>query len=220
MAAPNRKSQSGRRRTATRMRTIARVSLFAFVLVVPALAQNRMEPPTPVAAYGPSYDVSAGYSYLLSQIPSAGLATLNGLDAGARVGFSPRWGVAADAGYVRTSNVFGTGHTGYVLTLLAGPVFYPIEGRNTRLFVHGLVGAGLVDGAFPVSGGNYLHGWVERPAYALGAGIEHSILGPFGIRLTTDYLRTTYVNSTEQLQSQNNLRVTTSLIFRLQRHSW
>lgn len=220
MFTPNREFRPKRKRAPHRMTTTARVSFFAFVLVVQALAQDHLQAGPPVAAYGPTYDVSFGYSYLLSQIPSAGSVNLNGLDAAGRVRFRPHWGVAADAGYVRTSNVLSTGHTGYVLTFLAGPVFYPLERRNARFFLHGLVGAGLVDSALPVSGGRYLHGWAERPAYALGGGFEHSVVGPFGVRLSGDYLQTAYIDSDEVMRPQNNLRVTASIVFRLRGRSW
>jgi hypothetical protein len=120
-----------------------------------------------------------------------------------------------DSGYVHTSNVLTTGQSGYTLTFLAGPVFHLFEHKKTQIFVHALVGAGLVDSAVPVSGAEYVHGWVARPAYALGGGVERSVVGPFAVRITGDYLRTAYVDSTVAVQSQNNLRLTASVVFRL-----
>jgi len=140
---------------------------------------------------------------------------LNGLDATGHADFFPHWGVAVDAGYVRTSNVLSTGQSGYTLTFLGGPVFYPSGHGRTRMFVHGLAGAGLVDAAVPVNGTHYLHGWVERPAYALGGGIERSVVGPLAVRLSGDYLRTAYADSSGAVRSQNNLRVMASIVFRL-----
>src|SRR5271155_6153214 len=186
-----------------------------FVLVATALAQNQMQAGPPATAYGPSYDVSCGYSYLSSTIPSAGRVGLTGLDVTGHANFLPRWGVAVDSGYVRTSNVLATGQSGYTLTFLAGPVFHLFEARKTRAFVHALAGAGLVDSAVPVSGTEYIEGWVARPAYALGGGIERSVVGPFGVRLTGDYLRTAYADSAGDVRNQNNLRVTASIVFRL-----
>jgi hypothetical protein len=159
--------------------------------------------------------VSCGYSYLSSTIPSAGRIGLNGLNVTGHANFLPHWGVAVDTGYVRTSNILTTGQSGYTLTFLAGPVFHLFEQAKTQMFVHALAGAGLVDSAVPVTGGNYLHGWVERPAYALGGGIERSVAGPFAVRLSGDYLRTAYVDSTAAVRSQNNLRLTASIVFRL-----
>ena len=66
--------------TAIGMRTAIRDFGSCFLLVVPALAQNQMQAGPPATAYGPTYDVSCGYSYLSSTIPSAGRVDLNGLD--------------------------------------------------------------------------------------------------------------------------------------------
>lgn len=197
------------------MRIMGKALTLAFLMVAPALAQNQLQAPPPATAYGPSYDVSCGYSYLSSTIPSAGRVGLSGLDVTGHANFLPRWGVAVDSGYVRTSNVLATGQSGYTLTFLAGPVFHLFEARKTRAFVHALVGAGLVDSAVPVSGTEYLEGWVARPAYALGGGIERTVAGPLAVRLTGDYLRTAYADSSGDVRSQNNLRVTASIVFRL-----
>lgn len=208
---PIRKSES----KGNGMRIMGKALTLAFLMVAPALAQNQLQAPPPATAYGPSYDVSCGYSYLSSTIPSAGRVDLSGLDVTAHANFLPRWGVAVDSGYVRTSNVLATGQSGYTLTFLAGPVFHLFEARKTRAFVHALVGAGLVDSAVPVSGTEYLEGWVARPAYALGGGIERTVAGPFAVRLTGDYLRTAYADPTGDVRNQNNLRVTASIVFRL-----
>ncbi len=208
---PIRKSESSR----NGIRTAVKILSLAFVLVVPALAQNQLQAGPPATAFGPTYDVSCGYSYLSSTIPSAGRVGLNGLDVTGHANFLPRWGVAVDSGYVRTSNVLTTGQSGYTLTFLAGPVFHLFEARKTQVFVHALVGAGLVDSAVPVTGTEYLQGWVARPAYAVGSGIERTVAGPFAVRLTGDYLRTAYADSTGDVRSQNNLRVTASIVFRL-----
>jgi hypothetical protein len=198
-----------------RLRTTMQVLSLALLLVVPALAQNQMRASAPATAFGPTYDVSAGYSYLSSTVPSAGRIGLSGFDVTGHANFLPHWGVAVDSGYVHTSSVLTTGQSGYTLTFLAGPVFHLFEQRKTQVFVHALVGAGLVDSAVPQTGNGYVHGWVARPAYALGAGVEHSVVGPFAVRLTGDYLRTAYVDSAVDVQTQNNLRLTVSVVLRL-----
>src|SRR5580658_1478955 len=196
------------------MTLMGKAFFLTFVLIAPALAQNLQAPP-PATAFGPTYDVGFGYSYLSSTIPSAGRVGLSGLDVTGHANFLPHWGVAVDSGYVRTSNVLATGQSGYTLAFLAGPVFHLFEARKTQMFVHALAGAGLVDSAVPVSGTEYLQGWVARPAYALGSGIERTVAGPFAVRLTGDYLRTAYADSTGDVRSQNNLRLTASIVFRL-----
>ena len=51
-------------------------------------------------------------------------------------------------------------------------------------------------------------------SFALGGGVERNLSGPLAIRVGGDYLRTTFANSHVALQSQNNLRIVTSLVYR------
>jgi hypothetical protein len=196
------------------IRAIGKVSFFLFVLVGPLLAQSRPGTGAQPAATGPDYDVSAGYTYLTMPIPGAGRVDLNGLDVSGRVDLKPRWGAMVDSNYVRTSNVLGTKHDGYLLSFLGGPVFYPVDHGNTRVFVHVLAGVGIVDGAVPARDTEY-HGWLGRFSYAVGGGVEHSVSRRFAVRVIGDYLRTEFFDSAGAVQPQNNFRVTTSLVFRL-----
>lgn len=190
-------------------------SLLLLGLIAPALAQSARSGPA-AAASGPSFDVNVGYSYMLMHVPGAGNISLNGVDGGAGIDFNRRWGALLDASYLRAGNAFGTGRSSYVLSALAGPVFYPYAHGETRISLRGLVGAGLVDGAVPVTGPNdYLHGWVARPAYGAGGGVERTLFGPFAFRFNADYLRTSFVNASDHLQEQNNLRITGGIVFRL-----
>jgi hypothetical protein len=197
-------------------KTLAALAFFLFILSALALGQN-LHTGAPSAASGPNYDLSLGYSYITMPIPGAGHVNLNGLDAGGQIHLAPRWGAAIDSSYARTSNVPGTPHDAYLLSLHAGPVFYPVEHGNTRVFVHMLAGAGLEDGAIPISRTEYLHGWLLRPSYVVGGGVEHPFLGPMALRLSGDYLRTRFFDSAGAVQPQNNLRLTVSLIFRMRR---
>jgi hypothetical protein len=195
--------------------TAATKFLLILALITPAMAQS-LRSGAAAAASGPSFDVTLGYSYLSMQVPGASTIGLNGLDASAGIDFNHHWGAVADSSYVRASNVFGTGQNSYVLSALAGPVFYPYAHGETRISLRGLVGAGLVDSAVPVTGPSYyLHGWVARPAYGVGAGLERTIFGPFAFRVNGDYLRTAFVNASETVELQNNLRLTGSIVFRL-----
>jgi opacity protein-like surface antigen len=197
-------------------RVFATKVFLAIALITPALAQNRLQSEQPAAASGPALDMSVGYCYLDMQVPGTGTVNLNGVDASGGIQFARHWGAIVDSSYVRGSNVFGTGHDSYVLSALAGPVFYPFERGMARLSIRALGGAGLVDGAVPVNGPSYyLHGWVTRPSYGVGVGLEHSLAGPFALRINGDYLRTAFVNSADVVQLQNNLRVTASLVVRL-----
>ena len=198
------------------MRTIGKLCLFGLVMAAPALAQSRLHSDPSPAVAGPAYDLSVGYSHLTWAIPSAGRVNLNGLDFGGSVALGPRWGVMLDSGYLRTtSNVLNTPHQGYALTFHAGPAFSVFDRGNTRVFVRGLAGAALVDGAVPISDTDYFHGWLVRPSYAVGAGVEHSVAAHLAIRVNGDYLRTTFYDSSGAARPQNNFRLTTSFVFRL-----
>jgi hypothetical protein len=196
------------------MRTIGKVCLFGFVMVASAFAQKLQSSPSPAVA-GPAFDLSAGYSYLSMPIPSAGRVNFNGLDFSGNIGLSSRWGATLDSSYLYASDVLGTQHQGYVLSLRTGPVFYPVAHGNTRVFVHALAGAGLVDGAVPISQNEDFHGWLLRPSYAFGGGVEHPVSAQLGVRVIGDYVRTDFYNSVGEAQPQNNLQLTVNFVFRL-----
>jgi hypothetical protein len=199
------------------MRTTGKICFYVIALAGSALAQSLASGPLPAVA-GPAYDVSIGYAHLTMPIASAGHVNLEGLDVGGSIALGSRWGAMMDSEYLRTSNVLGTPHQGYMLSFQAGPKFYLFERRNTRVFVDALAGAALVDGAVPISTTSYFHGWLARPAYAFGGGVEQSLMGPLALRVTGDYLRTTFYDAAGAAQSQNNLRLTASFVFRLKEH--
>jgi len=191
-----------------------RIFACVFLLVAPLLAQAHLGTGEPAAgATGPAFEASLGYVYLSMAMPSQRVG-LTGLDANGLVRFASRWGATVDSTYAGTGNVLGTGHGGSVLSCLAGPVFYPFEHGHAGIFVHALAGASLVDSAVPVSGTYYLGGWVTRPSYAVGGGFEHYLFRPLAVRVQADYQRTTFVNSTAAMQGQDNLRLTTSIVYR------
>jgi hypothetical protein len=196
------------------MRSIGKICFFGFVMVAPALAQKLQSAPSP-AVTGPSYNLGIGYSYLSMPIPGAGSAHFNGLDFSGSVGLSSRWGATLDSNYLYTPEVLSTRHQGYVLSLYTGPVFYPVAHGNTRVFVHALAGAALVDGAVPITENKDFHGWLLRPSYAFGGGVEHPVSSQVCVRVIGDYVRTDFYNSAGAVQPQSNLRLTVNFVFRL-----
>jgi opacity protein-like surface antigen len=192
-----------------------KVALCIFFLLLPLVAQERYVTggATP-AASGPVVEASVGYTYLGLDTPSQKRIGLSGVDANAFLDFNPRWGIMLDSSYVRAGNVLGTGHGGNVLSVLGGPVFYPMDLGKTRIFVHTLAGISLVNSAVPVRGTYYLGGSIARFSYAVGGGVERTVAGPLAIRVGADYLRTTFANSDAALQFQNNIRITTGVVFR------
>jgi hypothetical protein len=190
------------------------ICIFTCALAARAVAQNLATTPAPAAA-GPSSDVSVGYTFVRMPIPGSSSVNLNGLDVTGRMDLNQHWGIMADSNYARTPNVLGPPNGGYVLSFLGGPAFYPVEHRNTRVFLRFLAGASMIDAAAPGADSQYYHGWLVRFSYAGGAGVEQAIAGPFSLRLGGDYLRTSFYDHTGAVQPQNDFRVTASLIFRL-----
>lgn len=188
---------------------------FVLLLVAPGLAQNGLQSPPAPAVTGPAYDVSVGYTNLMMPIPGAKRVAVNGLDASGSIGLSPRLAVIVESSYARTSNVLSTGHQAYMLNTQSGPVFYPWEHGRTRLLLRGLAGFAVIDGAVPINKVNYFHGWLARPSFAFGGGIERGVGNQFLLRANADYLRTSFYDAAGGVQGQNNLRLTMSLVFRL-----
>jgi opacity protein-like surface antigen len=191
-----------------------KVAIYIFLMVVPAHGQHFATNAPPVAVASPIFEVSTGYTYLVLDTPARQRVGLSGVDANGFLDFNARLGMMVDSSYARAGNVLDTGHSGNVLSCLAGPVFYPVEYGNTRVFVHPLAGVSLVNSAVPVQGSYYLGGTIMRFSYAIGGGVEHTITGPLAIRIGGDYLRTTFANPSAVMQFQNNLRVVTSIVYR------
>lgn len=183
-------------------------------LIAPAFAQHFLTNTPPVAASSPIFEISTGYTYLVLDTPSRQRVGLSGADVNGFLDFSSRWGMVIDSSYVRAGSVLGTSHSGNVLSFLAGPMFYPVEYGNTRIFLHTMVGVSMVDSAVPVQGSYYLRGAVARFSYAIGGGVERSVGGPFAVRFGCDYLRTTFADPQAAMQFQNNFRLTTSIVYR------
>ncbi|MGB6259697.1 MAG: hypothetical protein WBG09_16230 [Candidatus Sulfotelmatobacter sp.] len=202
------------------MRTIEKLGFILFALAASAFAQNQQKTEPVPAVAGPvynisAYDMSVGYANLTTAMPSAQHVNLRGLDVGGSADLNSRWGAMVDSMYVRTSDVLATGHAGYQLSFLGGPAFYPIHHGNTRLSVHALAGAALVDGAVPINTTDYFHGWLVRFAYAGGGGIEQALSGPLAVRVQADYLHSAFFNAQGAVRPQGNLRLTVSLVLRL-----
>ena len=193
---------------------MGKIAVCILFLLAPLLAQRFVTSAPPAPATSPVFEASAGYTYLALDTPSRQRVGLSGVDADGFVDFNSRWGMMVDSSYARTGNVLGTGHSGNVLSFLIGPVFYPLDLGNTRIFVHTLAGVSLVNSAVPVKETYYLGGTVTRFSYALGGGVERTVAGPLAIRVGADYLRTTFADSTAAMQFQNNVRFVTGFVFR------
>lgn len=183
-----------------------------FLFVAPLLAQSRFNGAA-AGATGPAFEASLGFTYFSLAMPTQRVG-LTGMDGSALVKFSSRWALTVDSTYARTGNILGTGHSASVMDFMAGPVFYPAVFRNSDIFIEGLGGASRVNSAVPVSGTTYLAGWVTRPSFAIGGGVERALFRPVAIRIQGDYQRTTYGYAPNAIQGQNDVRLSTSIVYR------
>jgi opacity protein-like surface antigen len=192
---------------------LGKTTFVVVALVAPLLAQDQVQSNRVPDAKGPEVNVSAGYSFLSMAVPGASRTNINGFDASGTIDFMSHLGASLDFNYGRAGNVLGTSHSASLMSVLAGPVFYPFELRSTRFFLRGLGGVGLVNGVAPESPTDFRHGWATSPAFALGGGVEQAIGGPFAIRFSGDYLRTRFFNFAGTMVPQNNYRATVGIVF-------
>ena len=195
------------------MRAVCALLLCLFVYSTQAEAQ------VPVAAgMSPAINVSAGYSYVSLSSPASSRIWLNGADVSATADFSRHIGVRADLGYVRASNVFGSGNHADVLSYLGGPVLYPTRHRHLVTYAHGLIGGARVTGAIP-SGGGFSSGFVNKLSWAFGVGAESRVSSSMALRVGADYLHTVYFDTSGIIRGQANLRIVGSIVYYFRRGS-
>jgi opacity protein-like surface antigen len=169
------------------------------------------------AVTSPAFEASLGYVYMRSDVEPSEKADLRGIDGNGLVRFAPKWAGQIDFTYARASDVLGLPHKDSVFSGLVGPVYYPLNGRRLKVFVHALGGLAWEDSAVAINPTSYYSGYETRFSYAAGGGLEETLVGPFAVRATGDYQHTTFVNSNLALQGQSNLRVTLGLVYRFGR---
>jgi opacity protein-like surface antigen len=186
---------------------IAKLAFCCFLYATSILGQTPK-----VAGIGPLFDLSLGYSYFNLGLPSSARVSLNGADASYTVDFRSRFGLAADVGYVRCSNVLGTDHHGYVLSYLGGPVFYISRKKGLTTYTRALIGGARV-GAAALTTRGFNTGWANRLAWAIGGGTEFGISRSLALRGEIDYMHTAYFDPSAMLRGQHDFRTTVSLVY-------
>jgi opacity protein-like surface antigen len=58
-----------------------------------------------------------------------------------------------------------------------------------------------------------LGGWTTGYAWAVGGGVEYWATDSLAIRTGSDYLRTSFYNSSLVVQGQNNIRTTAAVVY-------
>jgi opacity protein-like surface antigen len=190
------------------MRTIFAAIVPLLLCAAQASAQSPLAPAT-----GKTIDLGFGYSYMSQGESLSGPIRLNGGDASITIGYS-RFGLKADFGYARSSNVGATQSHSSVRSYLVGPVFHATFHHRFDTYAQVLVGGARVSGPVPLGGGSYLlGGWATGPAWAVGGGVDYRVSDSIAIRSGVDYMRTSYFDSTVAVRGQSNIRSTVTILY-------
>ena len=179
----------------------------------------RSPSPPVAAATGRLIEVSLGYESVNLDMPSSGRVNLSGVNSTITADILPRIGVTVDFGYARAANFLDTGHHVDVLSYLAGPVFYPVRAGRLTTFIHGLLGGARVTGVVPTSDSTDLLGYANRVSWAMGGGARYQVTPSVAFQISSDYLRTGYVNSNAAIRGQNNIRAVCGVVYSFWKHS-
>jgi opacity protein-like surface antigen len=185
-----------------KLRVVVSLLAFASLFGVAAQAQERK-----------TIDVFAGYSYVRANPSTSGFNgfNLNGGSASVAYNFNGWLSGVADFGGYHSQSILARGVNGTLSTYLFGPrVSYHHFGRVTP-FAEVLFGVAH-------TGADFLNTTNNQNAFAMtvGGGFDYRLSSHFSVRpAKVDYLLTRFneLNNTST-QSQNNLRVSTGIVFR------
>ena len=160
----------------------------------------------------PKLDIFAGYSYVRANPATSGVDSfsLNGGSANVAYNVNHWLSGVADFGGYHSGNILGTGVDGTVSTYLFGPrISYRHFGRITPFgqVLFGVAHTG--SSVFDTTGSQ------NAFAMTVGGGVDYRLSHRLAIRpLQVDYLMTRFSEVTTNSQTQNNLRVSTGIVFR------
>lgn len=173
---------------------LRKTALFFLLLLAPVLA---------AAQVAPRWEVFGGYSYLRLDSQSFGFATnytnMNGWNAAGTFNLNLKWSATLDL----------SGHYGTQLSTLnymIGPQ-YAWRHDKSKFFVHGLIGKGQNRVNITVGTQTYFES-VGR-AFAGGGGFDWD----WSPRFTFRVVQADYLNTSTFGKSQNDIRVSTGVIF-------
>lgn len=199
------------------MKRILKISLALVAVCWFAAAVTRAQQPV-VAGFSPVYEGGVGYTYMRSDVPSAGTLGMNGVLLSGSADFSQRFGVKLELGYSRNSDAFQTGQSADMLTYMAGPVFYPVRRQKFDIYTEVLFGGARETGVTFDTSGGLVKGFVNHFAWAAGGGFQYRVTPAWSLRLGADYLRSSYFNQNVVPTAQPNVRAQVSAVYRFGRH--
>jgi hypothetical protein len=188
-------------------------STLTILLLLTAVSRASAQAP-PVAGSGPSFSVSAGYTYVSVGLPSSDRVGLIGPEVSLTLDLGPQLGLTTDVGYARRSDVLGTSRHGDLLSYMAGPVIYPVRLRRWRIDGHVLVGGTRITGVVPVQGRTPITGFVNDVSWAFGSNVDFRAPGGINLRAGVDYIRASFFDSSVSIQRQGSIRVGLSVVYR------
>jgi opacity protein-like surface antigen len=180
-------------------------------LLVSLLAVVSLFGTTAQAQDPPKVDIFAGYSYVRENPSTSGVSSfsLNGGSASFAYNANHWLSGVADFGAYHNGNILNTGTSGTLSTYLFGPrVSYRHSGRITSF---GEVLFGVAHAGSSIAGAS---GSDNAFAMSLGAGVDYKLTDRFAIRpIKVDYLMSRFPETGTGGNTQNNLRVSTGIVF-------
>jgi opacity protein-like surface antigen len=160
----------------------------------------------------PKVDIFAGYSYVRDKPSASGVSSFDLHGGSASVAYNAKsWlsGVA-DIGAYHSGSILKTGTSGTLSTYLFGPrISYRHYGRVTPF---GEVLFGVAHAGASVAGTS---GSENAFAMSVGGGFDYRLSDHFAVRpVKVDYLMTRFSETANGGNTQNNLRVSTGIVFR------
>jgi outer membrane immunogenic protein len=160
----------------------------------------------------PKVDIFAGYSYVRENPSTTGANSfsLNGGNASFAYNATHWLSGVAEIGAYHNGNILGTGADGTLSTYLFGPrISYRHYGRITPF---GEVLFGVAHAGASIAGTS---GSDNAFAMSFGGGVDYKLTDRFAIRpIKVDYLMSRFSETGTGNQTQNNLRVSTGIVFR------
>ncbi|HEY6128287.1 MAG TPA: outer membrane beta-barrel protein [Candidatus Acidoferrum sp.] len=160
----------------------------------------------------PKFDVFAGYSYVRENPATSGIDSFSMNGGSVSLSYNAtRWlSAVADLGGYHTNNILGSGVDGTLSTYLFGPRVSLHRDWRITPFGHVLFGVAHIGGdnglAFSSSNNSF--------AMTVGGGVDFKLSHRFSIRaVQVDYLMTRFNELGLGAQNQNNLRVSTGVVF-------
>jgi len=164
----------------------------------------------------PKFDIFAGYSYVRENpsTPKVGSYSLNGGSASVAYNVNSWLSGVADFGGYHNGSILGTHTDGTLSTYMFGPRVSFRRVRRMTPFAQALFGVAHESGSLSGSTTTTIN---SNNAFAtsIGGGVDYSLSHRFLLRpLQVDYLLTRFSETGLGTQSQNNLRVSTGVVFR------